>query len=203
MSAKKQAWTPYGLEAIRVSYLRRRRILSLLIALGLAGIWMFMFETTTSTTQDIFVNGRRQGTIEIDVPEQERNDGPVSVAIEPGRVTRAESGDAPGSGDSTPRVNAPIFERGSPIPYRQYVILYGPFVLLAAALYFLAKKRGKHDQVNYGIYKGAMPLEMISNSMSNQVFTTKLAKAGLFGKARADYLPEEVLRVERVPQEEA
>jgi hypothetical protein len=201
MSAK-DTWTPYGLEAIRVSYLRRRRLYAIMIGLGLCGIWAFMFETTTETQTDIFVNGRRQGSgIEIDIPEQNREDGPVTVAVEPGRVTRAASGEAPEGSTPTRRVSAPTFERGSPIPYQIYVILYGPYLLLAAALYFLAKKRGKHDQVNFGIYKGAMPLESISASLANQIFTSKKAKTGLFGKRRADHLPEEILQVERVPQD--
>lgn len=203
MSAKKEEWSPYALEGIRVSYLRRRRILALCIAFGLAGLWAFMFETQTVTYQDIFVNGQRQGTIQIDVPEQDRNDGPVTVEVAPGRVTRAESGGGPAQTQDTPRASAPIYERDAPIPYRTYVILYGPYVLLLGALYFLAKKRGKHDEVNYGIYKGAMPLEMLSHSMANQVFTTRKARSSLFGKRRSDYLPEEVLQVERVPQEEA
>lgn len=200
MSAK-ESWTPYGLEGIRVSYLRRRRILSLLIALGLAGVWAFMFDSTTVTQQDIFVNGRRQGTIEIEEPEAPREDGPVTVAIQPGRVTRAESGDGPAEEGERSRTLAPSFERAPPISYSYYAIIYGPFVLLGLALYFLAKKRGKHDQVNFGIYKGAMPLELVSASMVDQVFTAKMAHVGLFGKRRADYLPDEVLRIERVPQE--
>jgi hypothetical protein len=48
-----------------------------------------------------------------------------------------------------------------------------------------------------------MPFELVSASMSKHVFSTKMAKAGLFGKRRADYLPEEILVVERVPQGEA
>jgi len=199
MSAKEK-WTPYGLEAIRVSYLRRRQVLSVLLALGLAGLWGFMFETTTITQQEIFVNGRRQGTISIEEPDIPQ-DGPVTVAVEPGRVTRAESGGGPASQEA-PRTSAPIFERAAPIPYDIYLIVYGPFVLLGAALYFLAKKRGRHDEVNYGIYKGAMPLELVSAAMAQQVFTSKMAHAGVFGKRRADYLPEEVLRADR-SQEEA
>lgn len=201
MSAK-EAWTPYGLEAIRVTYLRRRRILSLLIALGLAGVWAFMFETTTTSSQEIYVNGKKAGGIELDVPNQERNDGPVTVEISPGRVTSAATGGSTGT-DETPRTFAPTFTREPPINYTAYAIIYGPYLLLAAALYFLSKKRGKHDQVNFGIYKGAMPIEMISHSMAAQIFTSKKAKTGLFGKRRADYLPEEIALAHREPGEEA
>jgi hypothetical protein len=201
MSAK-DSWTPYGLEAIRIRYLRRRRILSILIALSLGSVWLLMFETTTSTQTDIFVNGERQGNgIQIDEPEQQR-DGPVTVAVQPGRVTRAESG-GPGEEQQVSRTSAPTFSRAPPVPFDAFIIIYGPFILLAMAAYFLAKKKGKHDQVNYGIYKGAMPLELVSASMSKHVFTTRMAKTGLFGKRRADHLPDEILAVERVPQEEA
>jgi hypothetical protein len=201
MSAK-DTWTPYGLEAIRVRHLRRRRFLLLFIALGLAGLWALMFETTTDTTQEIFVNGQRANTIDITVPDQPpQRDGPVTVAVAPGRVTRAESGSGAQGEQQTPRASAPIFERAPAIPYAGYLIVYGPFGLLAAALLLLGKRRGKHDQVNYGIYKGALPFELVSASMADQVFTSRMAKRSLFGKRRADHLTPELLRVERVPQE--
>lgn len=201
MSAKRQAWSPYGLEAIRITYLRRRRMVAIAAAVGLAGMWALAFETTTTSSTEIFVNGERAGSgIEIETPE-EKEDGPVTVAIAPGRVTRAESGGAPAESD-VQRTSAPIFNRAPAIPFAGYAYVYGPFVLLALAAYFLAKKKGRHDQVNYGIYKGALPLELVSNSMTKQIFTHRWAKTSLFGKRRADYLPEEVLVVERVHQED-
>lgn len=201
MSAK-DTWTPYGLEAIRIRYLRRRRLVAIAFALGLAGMWLMLNETVTTTQTEIFANGERAGSgISIERPE-EKEDGPVTVSITPGRVTRAESA-GPTESTGARTASAPVFQRGSPINYEAYVIIYGPFILLALAAYFLSKKRGRHDQVNYGVYKGSMPLELLSASMSRQIFTTKMAKTGLFGKRRADYLPDEVIQVERVPQEEA
>lgn len=201
MANTQDGWTPYGLEAIRIGHLRRRRALALLIALGLAMLWFFSFESTTSTRQDIFVNGQKQSSIEIDFGDTTpKKDGPVTVALSPGRVTRATAGEA---GDEAPvsAQAAPAFDRGSPIPFSNYLILYGPYVLIGGALWLLAKRGGKHHEVNYGIYKGAMPLEMITASASRHVRTTRHAKQSLFGKREQDHLPREVLRVERVAQE--
>lgn len=200
MSAK-EAWTPYGLEAIRIRYLRRRRILAILIALGLAGMWGFLMQTTTTTSQEIFVNGQKAGNgIQIDEPTPQK-DGPVTVGIEAGRVTRADTG-GEAAAASTPTVGAPVFSRAPPIPFQGYAFVYGPLLLLVLAGWFLAKKKGRHDQVNYGVYKGSMPLELVSHSMANHIFTTRWAKTSVFGKRRADHLPEG-FAIERVPQEEA
>jgi hypothetical protein len=199
MSTKTE-WTPYGLEAIRIRYLRRRRALAVIIALGLCGLWLFMFQTTTQTQTDIFVNGERQGNgISIEEPNKPK-DGPITVAVDPGRVTRAESS-GPTSDTPLSRTSAPVFSRAPPVPYQAYVFMYGPFLLLALAAYFLAKKRGKYDQVNFGIYKGAMPLELVSASQSKNIFTNRMARSGLFGKRRVDHLPEEIILAEPARKE--
>lgn len=201
MSAK-TSWTPYGLEAIRIAHLRRRRIFSVLLALGLCALWLFMFSSTTESRLSISVNGQEQATgIQLDIPDQVPKNGPVTVAIDPGRVTSAET-TGPGQATSVQRSEVPTFERAAPLNWNYYVLLYGPYALLALALYLLAKKRGKHDEVNYGIYKGAMPLEMMTASAEKQVFTTRFTERSIFGKRRADYLPREVALLERVPQED-
>lgn len=200
MSAQNEAWTPYGLEAIRIAHLRRRRILTGILVLGLLGLWLLILDTTTSTQLSISVNGKEASGINIDLPnEQPRNDK-VTVAVDPGRVTQATTtGQLPTS--TVQRTDVPTFDRGNPLNWSYFVLVYGPYVLLGLALYLLAKRRGKHDQVNYGIYKGAMPLELISKTAERQIFTTRHAKISIFGKRRADYLPPEILQIERVPQE--
>lgn len=201
MSAK-STWTPYGLEAIRVGYLRRRRILAAIFALGLCGLWLLMFTTTTTVQQDIFVDGNRVGGSAISITEPEKaKDGPITVALDPGRVTRAESGGPTAPGTQVAKTSAPTFTREAPIPYKGYIYMYGPIVLLVLAALLLAKKKGKHDQVNYGIYKGAMPLELVSASMSSHIFTNRMAKSGLFGKRRVDHLPDEIVMADRAMEE--
>lgn len=197
-------WTPYGLEAIRIAYLRRRRILAGLAAVGIIGIWLLMFTQTTSTQLSISVNGEEQSGIEIEIPDSEpRKQGPVTVAINPGRVTRADTAQASGPTSTIQRTELPQYDRGAPLNWNYYVLLYGPYALLGAAAWFLAKRRGKHDEVNYGVYKGAMPLEMITKSAERQVFTTRWTRASIFGKRRGDYLPAEVLAARSRDEEDA
>lgn len=193
----KSAWTPYGLEAIRIGHLRRRRLLGALFALGLALAWLIMFQSTTSSDLSISVNGKDASSISLDIPEEEPKDRPVTVALQPGRVTRA---DTTTNGEPTSvvqRTAAPTFDRAAPLNWNYYVLLYGPYVLLGLALLLLARRRGKHDEVNYGVYKGSMPLEMISASAAREVFTTRHARASVFGKRRSDHLPPEMAGVER------
>lgn len=196
-------WTPYGLEAIRTAHLRRRRFLVLAIVAGIAILWLLMFSSTTSTNLSVLVNNKEQsGGIALDIPEEDNEDDkPVTVAIDPGRVTRTET---TGSGNApiVQRSNVPTFDRAAPYNWNYYVLLYGPYVLLGLAVYALGQRRGKNDEINYGIYKGAMPLEMISAAAQKDVFTTRHARTSIFGKRRGDYLPPEVV-VERVEQEDA
>lgn len=200
--ANRDEWTPYGLEAIRIRHLRRRRLFALLLALGLAGLWALMFDTTTTTQQEIFANGNRANGISFDVPEQEKRDGPVTVSISPGRVTRADTGgEAPQEQVQRPGMVA--FEGDRPYDWMFYVLMYGPWLLLAAGLWFLGARKGKHDEVNYGVYKGAMPLELVTASASEHVVTKRWAKTSVFGKKRGEYLTPELARVGATKEAEA
>lgn len=203
MATKQDAWTPYGLEAIRIRHLRRRRIASFLIVLALAGMWSWMFESTTVTEQEIFANGRRVGSgISIPEPEQEPvDDGPVTVAISPGRVTRADTSQAVGGSEIT-RADAQVLTRAPPYNWSAYILMYGPFALLAAAMWFLGKRQKAQDEVNFGIYKGAMPLELMTASARSLVLTRKEARTSIFGKRRRDHVPAGAVLIERVVQED-
>lgn len=197
--ADQDAWTPYGLEAIRVRHVRRRRLWAAL-ALALLALLIFaMTGTTTTSRLSILANGQEVGgnQISIDVPpEDQPKNGPVTVSLSPGRVTLADTSQS-GPASSVTRANVPQFSGAAPLNWNYYLLLYGPWVLLALAALALAKRRGKHDEINYGVYKGALPLEMISAHARDQIYTSRHAKTSVFGKRREDHLPTHVL----VPQE--
>lgn len=199
MSAKSE-WTPYGLEAIRIVHLRRRRALALLLMLGLGALAVLMAQTTTTSELDISVNGRRGNGISFDLPEDQPKDGPVTVSLTPGKVTRAEAGNAPPQ-SSVQRNAAPSFQREPAYNIGGLLLLVGPWLLIGLAGWLLATRRGKHDEVNYGVYKGTMPLEMITASASRQVFTRREARSSVFGRRRMDHVPAEVIASERVAED--
>ena len=199
MSAKSE-WTPYGLEAIRIAHLRRRRLVGILLLLGLGVLAYFLTDTTTTSQLELTVNGRQGNGISLDLPEEKPRNGPVTVSLTPGRVTRAEAGSAAPEG-SVQRPNAPSFQREPAYDFGGLVLFVLPWLLIGLAAWFLATRRGKHDEVNYGIYKGAMPLEMITASASRQVFTRREARVSLFGRRRVDHVPAEVVRMDPAAEE--
>ena len=193
------AWTPYGLEAIRVGHLRRRRAALLALIFVGAIVWLVFAPTPTNQNEiQIFANGNRVGSgngLQIEAPPEER---PVTVSIQPGKITHASAGSAPAGETVTRTATVPVVPRAVPVPYAAAAFKFGPFLLLALALWALGKRKPTSHMVNYGIYKGALPLELISASAAKRVFTTRKAGTSIFGKSRSDYLPAEV---ERVPQE--
>lgn len=192
MSKEGEVWTPYGLEAIRQSYLRRRRILGALAALGVLILALTVIESTTSSRLALSANGNEVGD-GISIPEPEKPEGKdyVTVSLEPGRVSRVEAGKESGEAQIE-RASQPTAVRASPFPWKLWVVQLLPFLLAGLVAYLLAKRRGKHDEVNYGVYKGSMPFEMITAQHSSAVITKRWAKTSVFGKRRLDHLPPEV-----------
>lgn len=194
-------WSPYGLEAIRIAHLRRRRALGIVALLGASLLAMAMMQTTTTSSFDISVNGQSGGNgISLDIPDEQPRNGPVTVSLTPGRVTRAETGSAAPT-STVQRNEVPGFSRAPAYNFAGLILLAAPWALIAGAAWLLGRRRGKHDEVNYGIYKGAMPLELITASASRQVFTRKHARASLFGRRRMDHLPGEVIASERLRED--
>lgn len=193
--SKNDAWTPYGLEAYRVQHIARRRILAALILLLILGILWATLQETTDRQLSLSVNGRDvgQGGIQLAEPDRPDVEDRVTVSLEPGRVMRAATG-GEAAGPSITRNTPAALTRGTPINWNAYLMLYGPFVLLGLLVWFLGKRRGRHDELNYGVYKGSMPFEMITASQSRLVFTRKHAKNSVFGKRRDDHLPRELAR---------
>ena len=195
-----ETWTPYALEPIRIRYIRRRLILTILaiLALLLLAYLAFLYSTSTQKTTQICQNGVCQngagGGISLQAPDAAQKKDHVTVGLSPGAVTRVDTGSDPGA-PGTARALLPTFDRGTPYDWTAYLVAYGPYLLILLAAWFLTKKRGKYDEINFGVYKGAMPLESITASHEKVVFTRKFARRSVFGKGRSDHLPTEVIRV--------
>jgi hypothetical protein len=203
--ARASAWTPYGLEHIRVRRNRTRRVLGLLALLLLLGLVSLLLSGSTTTTRDtqIFANGNKvsDNGILITPPEQQAQADHVTVGLTPGTVTSATTGSTTAA-STVQRSSLPVPLRAAPYDWAAYMLLYGPYVLAGLAVLYFAKRKGKSDEVNYGVYKGAMPLEMITASHQGEVITRRHVKESVFGKRREDHLPRELATVEPAIVEE-
>ncbi|MHB8604814.1 MAG: hypothetical protein ACYDCK_06115 [Thermoplasmatota archaeon] len=182
--ANERGWTPYGLEAIRQAYLRRRRVIAAVVVLALALAWFVFLTSGTSRTTGIFANGK-EGTIELDVPAAQK-DKPVTVAISPGKTAEVLSDNTPAPSTTT-RNGAAAPATATPVNWAAYAVQYGPYIALGTLLWAIWRRKPT-EEVNFGVYKGAMPLEIITASHAHLVLTTKPARASLFGKRRADFV---------------
>lgn len=192
MSNEGTEWTPYGLEPIRQAHLRKRRILGALAALAVLLLAFTFVETTKSTSLSLSANGRElSGGVTIPEPEKSEAKDYVTVSLEPGRVSRAEAGNEVG-GEQVERNSMPQASRASPVPWKLWALQLFPWLLAGLVAYLLAKRRGKHDEINFGVYKGAMPLEMMTAQHESAIFTKRWARTSVFGKRRLDHLPPEV-----------
>lgn len=189
-----EEWTPYGLERYRVAKQRTRRFAVLgLVAALLVGYLALADQTTTRETE-IFANGQKQGQIGInldtDLPGASKSRPDATIQVSPGQTARIDTGTQQ-EAQAAPAVTPPKYEV-DPIDWLALLLAIGPFALLATILWLGFRRRAvPEDEVNYGVYKGAMPLEMITASHAHLVLTPKRAKASLFGKSREDYVPDE------------
>jgi hypothetical protein len=194
-------WTPYALEKYRIAYLRRRRLIAILIALLLLLLLGAFFSISTDRQTTISANGKDQNgnSIEFDdVPGNQDRKDHITVELSPGRVTNAETG----TDNQAPQINratAPQLTRAAPYNWGFYLLAYGPYVLVGLLMWFFGKRRSRHDEVNYGVFKGAMPLELTTASHKDLVFTRKFTKISVFGRRRENHLPREIALV---PQED-
>lgn len=185
-----ETWTPYGLERYRAQGLRKRRVFAIGAVLVLALAWALFTERTIESSTDVLAGGGGN-TVGIVSPQQREQTGPDAVvSVRPGGITQATAGEPQaqeGTG-STP-VGPPQFA-ATPVNWPLLLLRYLPFALLGFVLWAGFRARpGKSDEVNFGIYKGAMPLEMITASHAHVVVTSKEARASLFGRSREHYVP--------------
>lgn len=194
-------WTPYALEKHRIRHLRRRRLVAILAAIAMLLLVSALFSVSTDRQTRISTNGRDTGSIEIqDVDLDKSKDDHITVEVQPGRVSRVEAG-TDSQAPQVSRAQAPQLSRAAPYNWSFYLLLYGPYVLVGLLLWLLAKRRSRHDEVNYGVYKGAMPLELLTASHRDAVFTRKLTESSVFGKKRHDHLPRGYATAEDAEEE--
>lgn len=192
MARTNDEWTPYGLEAIRQARIWRRRFLGALAALGILLAGMLLVETTTTESISLSANGNDvTDSVSIPEPEAPKGQDKVTVSLTPGRVSRVESGNAPEAPQVVERTSTPQATRASPYPWKLWLLDAVPYLLAGVVALLLFRGRPQ-DEVNYGIYKGAMPLEMLTSHQDRAVLTTRHARTSVFGKRRADYVPPEV-----------
>lgn len=175
-------WTPYGHETARRQLLVQRHAWLIIGAIGVAFVYMIFLGLTFSEQTDI----ESGGSIDIEREEQK----PMTVTVSPGRAPAFASQDA----QEPDGRDAPSLQQEE-----EGLILstVGPFLPVVApllgALWLLsrvgASARGNLAELNFGVYKGAMPLEMHTTSRYKQVFTHRRVEDHVFGKTREDFLP--------------
>jgi len=183
-----QAWSPYGLEAYRVQLLRRRnRLVWLALGLGVLIMGAMLLNSIHQAT-DITVHNGDGSSVKIQIPETPRPK-PTTLTISPGKTTVLQQPIQP-----EVKPNNPPGDDSNGLQGLNWASLLSslvpPFVLVVAAARY-AKKRvaGPLEMVNLGVYKGAMPLEMLTATHRTAIYTPRMAYASVFGKARDDYIP--------------
>lgn len=187
-------WTPYGLEAFRQRHLKRRRrtvlVLVLVVAVAYVGLLQFGIDSQTTTTIDTFGGGDGD-SLTIDRPQEERRTPDATLTISPGELntppSAIQASDDGASGPPAPGGDRPTVE---PIYWPGLLVRWGIPLGLLLVGYLVGRGRGKSEEVNYGVYKGAMPMEKISARYSHLVETTRATYQDPFGKRRPHYVPD-------------
>ncbi len=178
-------WTPYGHESARRQLLVQRHAWLVVGAIGVAMFYAMFLGLTFSVETDV----QSGGTVDIEREEQK----PMTVTVAPGRAPAFATSDA----QEPDGRDAPSVEREEDGLILSTVRPILPVVLpLVGAFWLLsrvgASSRGKLAELNFGVYKGAMPYEMHTVGRYKQVFTHRRVEDHVFGKSREDFLPEPV-----------
>lgn len=187
-------WTPYPHEEVRVRLLWRKRILLALLVGTLFLAWALSLGVQTETTEELDIYGGDGSNIQVNRPDDpDRNRPAASVTLRPGETARLEEDvnlDEQPQRQGEPS-GAPVPERPSGIPFGGLLLLLLPFLAAVAAWRYLDAE-GTSTESNYGIYKGPMPLEMVTATHADHVVTSELVDRNPFGKARTDYLRDAI-----------
>ncbi len=182
------AWTPYPHEETRVQLLWRKRII-LAVILGLLFLlWALSLNVTTETEEQLTVYGGDGSSVTVERPEDQDVQPAASVTLRPGETARLDEDLTLDDGDPQPgQQGGQLPEQPEGIPFMGLLLLIGPFILALLIWRYLANQ-GASTEVNYGVYKGALPLELVTATHSDLVLTGKRVEQNPFGKGRTDYL---------------
>lgn len=180
-------WTPYPHEGVRVSLLWRKRLILGLIVGALFAFWATSLGVTTDTDEDVNIIGEDGDDISVERSEDDDNEPIASVTLQPGETARMDEDLTLGEQEPPPRMGTPAPDPPDGIPFLGILLLLGPFLAALYAWRYLADQRTS-NVVNYGIFKGPMPLEMVTASHATLVQTGREVERNPFGKARGDYL---------------
>lgn len=189
MPDERPEWTPYPHEEVRVRLLWRKRILLGLLIGALFLFWALSLGITGDTEESLQIYGDDGGSVQIQQPDQQQRDRPAAtVSLRPGETAQLKEdlrlGDQPAERQGR---GAPVPDRPEGIPFTGLLLLLAPFLAALAAWRYLSTQ-GASTEVNYGVYKGALPLELVTASHAKHVQTGSEVLENPFGKARSDYL---------------
>lgn len=188
-----QAWTPYGLEALRARYLKRRRRIVLGLALLAAAAYVAFLVANIETSTEVSSVGRGGGggsgssSARIDLTKERPVSRPVTIALSPGRVTFVPN-DLQGSPAEQTTVPA---KKEAEIDFVQFhpSNLLRPAVPLlvigwAVRRFLWGTPGGSLYEANFGIYKGALPIETVTHRFAKRLRSGSEVSPELFGHRR-------------------
>ncbi|MBI4394360.1 MAG: hypothetical protein HY556_11305 [Euryarchaeota archaeon] len=167
----------YALERVRLRVLRRRRFMIYAVLFLFFGFVVYNLATSSRTDNSISTLGGGSSSVSLPAPDggaapQKR--GPdATVALTPGRIQRLDKSIGPGSEDDGSTAG-----RGSPGQSgpRQAITedaelvhvdwsSVGRFLMIMYIVYRLGRwalksVRDAYGEVNFGVYKGASPVEL-------------------------------------------
>ncbi len=179
-------WTPYAHEPTRVALLWRKRLILALLVGALFAFWATNLGVTLDTEEQLDILGEDGDSVTIE--REEREEPVASVTLTPGQTARLEEDLELGDPEPVTAPTGPqIPERPPGIPFMGLLLLFGPFIAALAAWRYL-KDDATGTEANYGIYKGALPLELLTAQHAGLVRTGQEVEQNPFGKHRNDYL---------------
>ncbi len=180
-------WTPYPHEPVRVSLLWRKRLILGLLIGGLFAFWAASLGADLEFDSEVDIIGEDGDTVQVE--QSEEDEEPLAtVTLSPGETATMDDDLELGDADAPVAPTGPLIpERPPGIPFLGLLLLLGPFLAALSAWRYL-QDQSTSTEANYGIYKGALPLEAITAQHAGLVRTGREVEDNPFGKRRNDYL---------------